>query len=271
MLKILFIVCCFPVYALAQQALPAKYKTVDSNDNKNAETEDGEELDFSTVSNWGLYGIGNLNTEAFNNLNAGGKISGFKRLYRQERCFTTIYFSMNRNAANNNDSLLAGTFLFPDIGSSAIALTLEHNHRFNFANGSNHIFGALLEFSNKSIRLNPNDTVRHFSTLNYSAGVRYMNSTKTDDFYVVFGVTPYLAMTNVPDEDNGDYRYLFKSSALPSAVWSVGTRFLIQINNFQAFADLRHVLGSESKLPIRELRGFTSNIGFVFNAEVFEK
>ncbi|MEJ7820683.1 MAG: hypothetical protein WKF85_00100 [Chitinophagaceae bacterium] len=62
-----------------------------------------------------------------------------------------------------------------------------------------------------------------------------------------------------------------KNPSLSSAVrwWEIKVGF--QYNNFQIFADLRHILGDMKSIPIRELRGFNSNIGVVFNAEVFEK
>jgi len=237
---------------------------------KNKKSKD-KVISFEDITNWGIYGIGNLNTESFNNLNAAGKVSGYKRLDRSRGSFTTLYFSFNKNATNN-DTLLAGTFLFPDIGNTAAALTLEHTSVICQKGNTFHLLSPFIEFSHKNIKVEKEkDGLKEFSTLNYILGLRYQNWTPSEEMDVSFSVAPYLSIVNVPDEDNEDYRFLFNAPKLRSDIWSFGFKFLVQFNNFQAFADLRSVLGTEKSIPVRELRGFNSSIGIVFNADIIEK
>ena len=42
-----------------------------------------------------------------------------------------------------------------------------------------------------------------------------------------------------------------------------------EVNGLQIFGDFRHVFGSEEELPVPDLKGFSYNIGFSFNTEVF--
>lgn len=230
----------------------------------------------TTLPTWGLYGIGNLNTETFKNINSSGKLSGYIRPIKEKTYYSTLNFGFNINA-NNNDSLITNNFLFPDVGQSSFLLNLDFNKVF-FTDKENkrlHIHGLFGEMALKSIRGRNDDSVRFFNTLNWTVGYRYQFLFKQDSLNSVsFSILPYYSIVNVPDEDNEDYRYLFTkniNSPLRSSIRSLGVKFAFQYNNFQFFADLKQVLGNSTKIPVRELRGFNSNIGVIFNAEIFEK
>lgn len=286
---------------------------------------DANKQDISTKSislrdfpTFGLNGLGNVNTETFTNLNAGGKLAGYIRPVKTDYSLWTVNFSFNVNASNS-DSLLAGTFLFPDVGRSSFYSLVEFTQRYFFGrkksdsksannktdigktsinttvpannivkdtsktdvttntnNATENLYLAspFLEFANKNIKAEKNDSVKIFSTLSYTFGIRFQYMFLDNKDKVSFSIAPFYSIINVPDEDNEDYRFLFtsnSSSTLRSAVRSWGVKIGFQYNNFQIFADLRNVLGDEKKIPIRELRGFNSNIGVVFNAQVFEK
>jgi hypothetical protein len=230
----------------------------------------------SKLPTWGLYGIGNLNTEAFKNINSSGKLSGFIRPYIGNTSYGTLNFGFNVNATNN-DSLLTTNFLFPDVGQNSFFINGEWS-KVSHSNTSSkrlHINSFFIELALKSIRGRNDDSTRFFNTLNWTVGHRYQFLFKQDESTnVSFSVSPYFSIVNVPDEDNEDYRYLFTkniNSPLRSSIRSLGVKFAFQYNNFQFFADLKQVLGNSTKIPIRELRGFNSNIGVIFNAEIFEK
>jgi hypothetical protein len=74
---------------------------------------------------------------------------------------------------------------------------------------------------------------------------------------------------NIPDEDKPDYREIFNSSKLTDNIFSAGAKITFQINEFQIYGDFRHAFGSSEKIPVKGLKGFSSNIGVVFNAEIF--
>lgn len=234
---------------------------------------------FDQLSTFGIYGIGNLNTpEDFQALNASGKLSGFVRPVIAGRSFLTTYFSYNRNATNS-DSLLSSTFLFPDVGTSSFATTVEYaflltkpipsrkdDDRINF-----HFGAPFLEFATKNIKGQGEKDNLSFSTLNYALGFKYQFNSHKEKDDASFSVAPYLAWINVADQDNEDYWALFndENKQLRSTVRSWGVKVAFQYNNFQIFADLKSV--RKSDVSIREIQGFNSNIGIVFNAEIFER
>jgi len=232
-------------------------------------------VDFNTLTNWGLNGVGNLNLETFKDVNISGKISGYKRLNKSINTFTTLHFSLNKNATNN-DSLLATTFLFPDIGNASASLTLDHAFKIGFVKNDNiQLLSPYFDFAYKNIKATKDEVERAFSTLTYTLGLRYLNWYHDPDpnnqYDFISSISFYCSMVNVPNEDNEDYRILFDAPALRSSITSVGFKIGIQVNNLQFFADLKHSLGSEQRIPVRALRGFNGNVGIVFNAEIFER
>ena len=58
---------------------------------------------------------------------------------------------------------------------------------------------------------------------------------------------------------------------LPSDFTAMGLKISFQYKGFQVFADFRHVPAKEEKIPLRSLRGFNSNIGFVFTTDIIER
>ncbi|MGN6435120.1 MAG: hypothetical protein ACTHMM_01255 [Agriterribacter sp.] len=223
---------------------------------------------------FGLYGIGNVNTEAFQNINSSGKLAGYIRPLKKTNYYLNVNFSFNVNASNN-DSLLAGTFLFPDVGVNSFYAMVDYNYKFPSTDDDElHFISPFFEFANKTVKGRKDDSTRYFSTLSYTLGFRYHFLFLNSDDKVSFSVAPFYSVINVPDEDNEDYRYLFtgkEDATLSSSIKSLGIKVAFQYNNFQIFADLRHVLGKERNVAVRELRGFNSNVGVTFNASIFEK
>ncbi len=266
--------------AFSQQAFTERITRKDKNNEKQRfydanprEGKTGDYVSFDNISTFGLYGIGNINTEVFNSLNASGKLSGFIRPFRDSAAFTTINFSFNKNATNR-DTLMASTFLFPDIGNNAFLGTVSHSiqilRKRSELKGV-HLLTPFYEFSTKSIKREKDTISLKFTSINHVLGGRYSFLHSVGDDDVVFSLATFLALANIADQDNEDFRTLFESPKLPSAIWSLGFKVTFQYNNFQAYADMRHVFGSEEKIPVRSLRGFNANIGFVFNAEIFER
>ena len=262
-------------------------KLVDSGMVKKAdsvikETEKDEKKSF------GVYGVGNLNNEQLEKFNASGKFSCFARPLIKENSDLTFYLSFNKNATNS-DSLLASTLIFPEVGNNSFIGTVEYSFLINsnkkdlIKNNKEdpkreHFLVPFLEFSNKSIKAsqdtgNAKSTSFHFSTLNYTAGCKYLfhyrKSVEKKENDVYFSIATYLSYLNIPDQDTVDYRILLRSKTISGNLWSAGVKVAVQYNNFSIFADFRHVIGSETRIPVRELRGFSSNIGVVFNAEIF--
>jgi hypothetical protein len=221
-----------------------------------------------------LYGIGNVNTETLNKLNSSGKIAlSIIPVYNAvNHRFWEVYLSFNKNASNN-DSILASTILFPEVGNHSFLATLRRVYPIK--ESTEHYLAPFFEFSQKNIKVDTSsaqgkNTSGYFSTLTYTFGYSYIFNKTINNTSFGFSFIPYLSILNIPDEDNDDYRKIFNTPELPSSIKSVGFKTVFQVKGFQIFADMRHVLGSEKKIPIRELRGFNSNIGVCFNADIFE-
>lgn len=221
-----------------------------------------------------VYGIGNLNTETLNKVNSSGKIavSVIPHSSDHKYRYWEVFLSFNKNATNN-DSILASTLIFPEVGNHSFLATLKRVYAIG-KDGQGHYLAPFLEFSQKNIKVDTNssqgkNTRGYFSTLTYTFGYSYVFTKEINNAEIGFSFIPYLSVVNIPDEDNEDYRILFKSPDLPSSLWSFGFKTTFQIRGFQIFADMRHLWGSDKKVP-RELRGFNSNVGVTFNAEIFD-
>jgi hypothetical protein len=235
---------------------------------------------------FGLFGASNLNEETFKNLNASGKVSLYFRPLVYGNKALTIYTSYNINASNN-DSILYSTLVFPEIGQNSFLGTLDWTSYWSkkTTNGKNgHSLGAYFEFSHKNIKTDSSDKGQrlYFSTLNYTLGMKYSfnifrdkKDETSENTEANFFVTAYLSALNIPNEDVDDYRAImlkgknFSSPVLTDHFMSFGFKIGAQIKSFGVFADFRNVLGSSDKIPLRELRGFHSNIGFTLTPEIF--
>ena len=220
-----------------------------------------------------LYGIGNLNSETLNKVNSSGKIAvSIIPFYDGKRKrYWEVYLSFNKNASNN-DSILASTVLFPEVGNHSFLATIRRPYAIGKNDG--HYLSPFFEFSQKNIKLDTNsaqgkNTSGFFSTLTYTFGYSYIYNKAIEKTQIGLSLSPYISVLNIPDEDNDDYRRIFNSPNLPSCLLSFGFKTVFQIKGFQIFADMRHLWGSADKIP-RDLRGFNSNIGVTFNADIFE-
>ena len=246
---------------------------------KNAAGADVTNTDWEIPKTLKLYGIGNLNSETLNKINSSGKIavSIVPHYNEKKRRFFEVYLSFNKNATNS-DSILASTVLFPEVGNHSFLATVRRVYALKGKNNrlkdEGHYLAPFIEFSQKNIKVDTGsaqgkNTSGYFSTLIYTFGYSYIFNRKIEKTEIGFSLSPYLSVLNIPDEDNSDFRKIFNNQKLPSTLLSFGIKTVFQIKGFQIFADMRHTWGSETKVP-RDLRGFNSNIGVTFNADIFE-
>jgi hypothetical protein len=233
-----------------------------------------------------IQGLGNLNQEALKSINASGKLSFVARPYQRKRNALTIYASYNKNASNN-DSVLYQKLIFPEIGNSSFIGTVELNKFWKNDSVIVHSLSPFFEFSYKNIKSDSSSENQplYFSSLHYTIGLKYIfgyqkfdaiTSKKTHN--LSFSVSPYLSVLNIPNEDIDDYRALLARNVklsspivnLTDKIWTAGVKIGFYVNGLQIFSDFRSVLNKNEKVPIRELQGFSANIGIVFNADVLE-
>lgn len=253
-------------------------KTTEASDKQKIDassTSDNSVFDPTSLPTIGIYGIGNTNTETFNNINSSGKLSGYMRGLKTKSGYFQLDFAFNVNASNT-DSLLASTLLFPDIGKNSFSATATYNWviKDKTSTAGSYLVSPFFEFSDKNIKGTKADSTRSFFTLNSTLGVslQYLFVSGTDK--ASFSVSPYLNWVHVPDPGASDYRYLFtgdENNILKGTIHSYGVKAAFQYNNFQIFADFRNVTGNKDDYPVPGLLGFHQNIGIIFNADIFEK
>lgn len=240
----------------------------------------------------GIVGIGSLNTEELSKTNSSGKLAAYfiparwqitdenikdKRWY----LIPKLYTSYNINATNN-DSLLASTVLFPELGKSSFLGTAEIGFYHVNTNDTHsvHSISFMGEFANKSVKVDNEDTNVFFNVLNFSLGIRFMSTRYVrygkEDVPISLAVTPYWHWVNIPNEDNSDYRYLLDGpdqvgrSVLPSSLSGWGVKVAMSVKDFQFFADFRNVTDVRKRIVNRNIKGYTSNIGVIVSASILE-
>lgn len=236
---------------------------------------------------FGLQGLGNLNFETLQSYNGSGKISFYVRPVQFRNNTITVFASYSQNASNN-DSVLFQKLIFPEIGSSAFTGTVQLDKFWKKDDVTGHALSPFFEFSYKNIASNiesdsnSEDQKLHFTTLNYSLGIKYIfglnRIENKDTMNLSFFAIPYLSFSNIPNEDTSDYRILLtrkvelnpRDGNLTDNITTAGFKIGFQFNGLQVFADFRSVLNKQEKVPIRELKGFHANIGFVFNTNALD-
>ena len=248
----------------------------------NTETINGKEtnsIEPLKINRFGIIGMGNLNTESFQGINSAGKFSAYVRplIFGEKKMNDiTVGISFNKNATNN-DSLLASTILFPDLGNSSFTGSVESSLFIgsNDDDKTAHFASPFLEFAHKNVKTEKDKVEYYFSLLHYTFGCKYIfryyfeENGKDENIALCFA--PYFSIYNVPDEDNDDFRFLMGSNKLPSNFNALGIKISLQYKGFQVFGDFRHVPGDDEKIPLRSIRGFNSNIGFVFTTDIIER
>jgi hypothetical protein len=237
------------------------------------------EIKKSNPTRFGIIGIGNLNTESFKGINSAGKFSAYVRpvIFGKDKMNDiTVGISFNKNATNN-DSLLATTILFPDLGNSSFTGNVDASLFVgsNVDDNTAHYISPFLEFAQKNVKAEKDKTDYYFSLLHYTLGCRYVfryyfeDENKLENIALSFA--PYLSVYNIPDEDNDDYRILIGNNNMPSNFNAVGIKISFQYKGFQVFADFRQVNDKNDKISVRAIKGFNSNIGFAFTTDIIEK
>jgi hypothetical protein len=230
-------------------------------------------------SHYALYGVGSLNSESLNNqVNGSGKLAGYANLYKhQDLSSYSISLAVNRNASNN-DSTLATTLLFPEVGKASFIGTFHALWSID-RKSTRHtqFFGPFVQSSIKSIKgertveHSNHDTTTNFNVLDWQFGVQYIKDlgSRTSN-PAFFSASLFFNLYDIPDEDNEDYRFIFNQKTMPSSFKALGIKLSLEIKSIQLFGDFRHVFGNAEKVPSRDLRGFNMNVGVIFNAGFVE-
>jgi hypothetical protein len=295
MKKLFFFFICtlFAVPCISQQTGPVLLKSKKTTLSKKSITKanvDGKEILTEATEETTqkeespiliLYGIGNFNQESFSTLNSSGKASFLFIPLDTDKKSLRISMSVNKNATNN-DSLLASTLLFPEIGNHSFLGTLEWMKKVQNKGDfkTDVLLSGFFEFAYKKIKIDQTDTIlktslaKSFATVNFTIGGKLTFAFEKADMTGSFSLVPYISYFNIPDEDRDDYRYLAKknfrfinNNDLRDDFFSIGIKTIFEINSFQLFADFRHVLRND-KVSVVELRGLKANIGVVFNANI---
>lgn len=239
-----------------------------------------DKLEVMDSLHFSLYGIGNLNDETLKNLNAGGKIAvGFTPKPNSDKLHATYFASFNKNASNT-DSAISTMLVFPEAGNHTAFLSALWRKEKPVDGEKGLIFqsGPFLEFAFKKVTNKKDTTDPKFqelsiNTLHYTAGYRFgyskIKSIEGKTYEVGGYFSLFASYVNIPDEDHENFQKITRLSATKNDFFMIGGKVSFELNGFQIFADIRHVFGDEKKLPVKDLKGFNSNIGVAFNTEIF--
>jgi hypothetical protein len=227
-----------------------------------------------------LFGVGNLNDETLKNLNAGGKLAiGFTPNPNSDKMHANYFASFNKNATNT-DSAISTMLVFPEAGNHTAFLSVLWQQEKILDQERDLVYqhGPFLEFAFKKITNKKDTTDPKFqelaiNTLHYTGGYRLGYSKIKSIEGKLYQIGGYLSVfasyVNIPDEDHRNFETITKLKATSNSFFMLGAKVSFELNGFQIFADIRHVFGDEKKLPIKDLKGFNSNIGVAFNTEIF--
>ncbi len=227
-----------------------------------------------------LYGIGNLSDETLKSLNAGGKLAvGFIPNPNSEKLHANYFVSFNKNASNI-DSAISTMLVFPEAGNHSALLSViwQKEKPIDGEKGLVKYTGPFFEFvfkkiTNKKDTTDPKFEELSINTLHYTAGYRFGYSKQKfiegKLYQIGANLSIFASHVNIPNEDHANFEVLTKLKATNNSFFLIGAKVSFELNGFQIFADVRHVFGDEKKLPLKDLKGFNSNVGVAFNTEVF--
>ncbi len=297
MKKIIILLFIIPAFCRGQQNLQSVVKTNFKKDDGTGAAKrliafNGEKVEPNfKIPVFTIFGLANLNQETLKGFNAGGKASVVVRPYihgietaTKTKVNALAFYASFNKSASNNDSIVYSKLIFPELGNSSFIGTLQWESYFVNDAGKIHSNSVFAEMAVKSIIADSGLKKQRlfFDALNYTIGYRYgFNYIKNNpleegkQINLGFYIAPFISAYNIPDEDRDDYKKIMLEKAtvtgnaddLSDFVVNVGAKVGFHFNGVEFFADLRHVLG-DKKVPIRELRGFHANIGFVFNADI---
>ena len=268
----------FSVTSYGQQILSNNFygkKTASGNKTTLPETDPKNQTD---TIHFKVFGVGNVSDESLKTINAGGKaVFGFFPNPFKEKWQGNFFVSYNKNATNT-DSALSTTLIFPEAGNHSL---LMHAFWKSITNRENNIAaykGPFLEFAvkkitNKKDTSDPKSQEFNFNTLHYTAGYKWgftkekFKDNKTQNIGCELAI--FYSHVNIPDEDHKSFEKILNRTATKNDFGMLGFKVSFEVNGLQIFSDIRHVFGSETKLPVDDLKGFSYNIGVSFNTEVF--
>jgi len=119
-------------------------------------------------------------------------------------------------------------------------------------------------------------TMKQFVTTNATVGLRYVfHYEKEEEINAFFSAAVYYTHNRILSKDKAEFSALVDDKTIqnkmPLKYNSLGVKLSVEYNKFQFFIDARTVVGKESQIPNKELRGFTYNIGFVTSTSIFGK
>ena len=250
-----------------------------------------------------IYGIGDLSSQTLSQVNAAGKISFFAKPWSvpimkrnryvdadgkrklekkngkvqhhqtNKEFMTSVFASFNLNA-NNTDSNIEKTILFADIGKAPIILTPEigifvHTPDTINNHGWSYYYGLMAEFSNKQINASKkkdgSDTSVYFNVNSITLGIKGACYYQPDDKNMIsFTALAYFNHVHIPDKDSLDFKYILGQRNLVTNFNSVGGKLTLGINDFQIYADVRHVFYDYAgAIPDRQLASTSVNVGLI--------
>lgn len=225
----------------------------------------------------GIYGIGSLSTQELQNANSAARLNFFIKPY-----VTGLFnFSFNKSATIV-DTAIEQSILFPETGNSAVLARWEIVNfwpkRWEISgDNSFHSITPYFDFALQNSKNTLNDTIRSFSTLNYSAGFKYTWRLVSEPIVsdkekseISFSASVFYDFINVPNEDISDFRAILQNETISDHLSYFGMRFDIYFDQFNIFFTMRSGSTDYKVISSKGLQGFNSMIGTSINASLLK-
>ena len=182
-----------------------------------------------------------------------------------------LYLAFNaRTSSSSDSSILAKTFLFPDISKRDFVIGAF----FSFRSMTNWAIEPTVEFSLNQYKKTLSDSTTHvFKSESAMLGVKFtktyfVNIAKDSTVPISFSLYPYYSLISVDPKYSVDYNAILGEKNLPSTFNSVGFEATLQVSKFVIFANMKMVLNNTNNISNQDLKGFTYVLGTIISADL---
>lgn len=208
------------------------------------------------------------------NLALGAYMKVQKSMFNKWYSRHAFYALFNARAGNTSDtSVVARTFLFPDIGKRDF--TLGYEMLIYKEEASPFRFIPFCEFSWSRNVFTKADTTNSFHSLNFLLGAKLSLSTTfkvgndvEKPFNFIF--YPYYQLITVDPKDFALRNEMLREYNLPPTFHTLGFYASLQVAELALFANYKQILNGTDGINNRDLKGGTLVIGALIATEIFK-
>ncbi|SEW34349.1 hypothetical protein SAMN05428988_4114 [Chitinophaga sp. YR573] len=270
------ILCLLSLNAFTQQFIPTQIRPSGAL-NLGANRKDASVVNPIDID---ILGIGGAN-DITNSQNLGGSLALGAYIAFQKKKDNTrwshhaVYILYNARAGNSADtSVVARTFLFPDIGKRDLTLGYEWLIKLGSGDAPWRLI-PFVEFSfNRNIYTPSKDSILKFHSTNFSIGAKidlrrdFTLGAITKQFGFTF--YPYYQLIATEPKDFSIRNEMLGEKALPPTFHTIGFNTSLQVAELGLFANYKQILNNTENIGNRDLQGGILVVGALISTSIFK-